>query len=281
MRFSMFARAVAIAALAAGAWPSPFALAQQAPAQGQGGQQWFVPGQGGAPGAGQPRPPAQPAQAQPAPRPAAPPAAAPPAAPMPPPQVSIQQLPPLAPSPPPPAAVIGILDVDLIRARWQPYANLDNAIRSRVNRLRADEQRERQSLDEATRAFVAQRAQLSADQQRARQRQIEERAAELTRQFGDRQREVQALAQNAEVLDQILRAVLNQVAQARGINLILRSQMVGLNHSSLDITTDVLNQLQLVPVQMQIPPEVPPAPPAAAAPAPAAPAAPAAPRPRN
>jgi Skp family chaperone for outer membrane proteins len=172
--------------------------------------------------------------------------------------------------------VIGVLDLDRIQASWTPYAGLLNAIRARVNRLRADEQRERQSLDEATRAFVAQRPQLNQDQQRARQRDIENRAAELNRQFGERQREVQTLAQTAEQLEQIIRVVLSQVAQARGINLVLRTNHVVLNHPSIDITNDVLSQLQLVPVQVQIPPDPPPAP-AAQAPAPP-PAAPAQPR---
>lgn len=270
--------AALLAIAAAMLWAGP------APAQQQGQQQWFVPGQGGGQGGAQQPRPAQPAQAQPAqaqPRPAQPPAAeVPPPQPAPP--ISIQQLPPLSPSPPPPAPIIGVLDVDQIRARWAPYAGLDNAIRSRVNRLRQDEQRERQALDEASRAFVAQRANMTQDQQRARQREIEQRAATLSRQFGDRQREIQSLAQNAEALEQIFRAVVSQVAGARGINLILRSNVVALNHPSLDITNDVLGQLQLVPVQVQIPPELPPAPaPAAQAPAPAQPAAPAQPPRRN
>lgn len=267
MRMRCVARGLAALLVAAGT-VAPSAAQQQ----GQGQQQWFVPGQGQGQGQGAqpPRPPAQPAQAQP--RPATPPAAAVPPAP-PPPPISIQQLPPLAPSPPPPAPVIGVLDVDQVRGRWAPYAGLANAIRSRVNRLRADEQRERQGLDEASRAFLAQRAQLSAEQQRTRQREIENRAAELNRQFGERQREVQTLAQTAEQLDQIILSVVSQVAQARGINMILRSNLVVLNLPALDITTDVVSQLGLIPVQVQLPPELPPAP-AAQAPAPPPAAAP-------
>jgi len=260
--------AVAVLLAAAGG-----AIAQQ-----QGQQQWFVPGQGGGQQQRPAQPPAQPRPAQ-APAPTAPliPQAEAPAAPAPPP-ITIQQLPPLAPSPPPPPPVIGVLDIDRIQASWTPYAGLLNAIRSRVNRLRQDEQRERQSLDEATRAFVAQRGQLNQEQQRARQREIENRAADLSRQFGERQREVQTLAQTAEQLEQIIRVVLSQVAQTRGINLVLRTNLVVLNAPSIDITNDVLSQLQLVPVQVQVPPELPPAP-AAAAPPPAAqaPAAPPAP----
>ncbi|MCC7282638.1 MAG: OmpH family outer membrane protein, partial [Acetobacteraceae bacterium] len=219
-------------------------------AQQQGQQQWFVPGQGGGQGAGQQRPAQQPAQPRQAQAPATPPLIPPAEAPAtpPPPPISIQQLPPLAPSPPPPPPVIGVLDIDRIQASWTPYSGLLNAIRSRVNRLRQDEQRERQALDEATRAFVAQRGQLNQQQQRDRQREIETRAAELSRQFGDRQREVQTLAQTAEQLEQIIRVVLSQVAQTRGINLVLRTNHVVLNAPSIDITNDVLSQLQLVPV---------------------------------
>jgi Skp family chaperone for outer membrane proteins len=267
--------ALLLAGLSAG---SGAALAQQQPPQ-QGQQQWFVPGQGGGAAGAQPRPAQPPAQPQPRPAQAQVPAAPLPEAP-PPPPISIQQLPPLAPSAPPPAPVIGVLDLDRIQGSWTPYAGLLNAIRGRVNRLRADEQRERQALDEATRAFVAQRPQLNQDQQRNRQREIENRAAELSRQFGERQREVQTLAQTAEQLEQIIRVVLSQVSQARGINLVLRTNHVVLNHPSIDITNDVLSQLQLVPVQVQIPPDLPP-PPAAQAPAPppaVPPAAPAQPR---
>ena len=263
-------------------------------AQGQAQGQWFVPGQGQAQGQpqGQPRP-AQPAQA-PAQAPARP---APPPTPsllpqqsdMPPapgsaPQAMLQQLPPITPSAPPPAPIIGVLDLDSVRTRWAPFNTLDTAIRNRVNRLRADEARERQALDEASRAFVAQRAQMTPQQQRERQTAIERRAAELTREFGERQRETQALAQQGEYLQSILRAVVSQVARARGINLILLSNVVALNDAPLDITPDVLAQLQQVPVVVNVPPEpaaVTPSPPLAtappAAPAPAAPAPPAAP----
>lgn len=250
--------------------------------QGQGQGQWFVPGQGQGQPQGQPRP-AQPAQA-PA-RPVAPPPPTPSLLPqqseMPPapgsvPQAMLQQLPPITPSAPPPAPIIGVLDLDSVRTRWAPFNTLDTAIRNRVNRLRADEARERQSLDEASRAFVAQRAQMTPQQQRERQTAIERRAAELTREFGERQRETQALAQQGEYLQSILRAVVSQVARARGINLILLSNVVALNDAPLDITPDVLAQLQQVPVVVNVPPEpaaVPPSPPLATAP-PAAPAAP-------
>jgi Skp family chaperone for outer membrane proteins len=261
-----------VATLPASAW------AQQAQGQGQG--QWFVPGQGQGQGQGQPRP-AQPAQA---PRPVAPPPPTPsllPQAEAPPapgsvPQAMLQQLPPITPSAPPPAPIIGVLDLDSLRTRWAPFNTLDTAIRNRVNRLRADEARERQALDEASRAFVAQRAQMTPQQQRQRQTEIERRAAELTREFGERQRETQALAQQGEFLQSILRAVVSQVARARGINLILLSNVVALNDAPLDITPDVLAQLQQVPVVVNVPPDPAQGQPAAEAP-PAAPAAPAAP----
>lgn len=251
------------------------ALAQQ----GQGQGQWFVPGQGQ--GQRPAQAPAQPAQTRPVPAPPPTPSLVPPPgatvpAPTPPPQISLQQLPPITPSAPPPPPIIGVLDVDSLRQRWAPYNNLDTAIRNRVNRLRGDEARERQSLDEATRLFVQQRAQLNPEQQRARQAAIEGRARDLTTQFGERQREIQTLAQQGEYLETIFRAVVSQVARARGINLILRSNVVALNDAPLDITNDVLAQLQLVPVAVNIPPE-PPAPAAPPSPPVAAPASPAAP----
>lgn len=265
-----------------GRWPARFPLALccvllAAPAaaqQAQPGQsQWFVPGQ-----AQRPPQPAQPAQTRPVPAPPPTPSLVPPpgaSAPAPgaPPAISLQQLPPITPSAPPPPPIVGVLDVDTLRQRWAPYNNLDTAIRNRVNRLRADEARERQSLDEASRAFVAQRAQLSAAQQRERQQAIEGRAGELSRQFGERQREIQTLAQQGEYLESIFRAVVSQVARARGINLILRSNVVALNDAPLDITNDVLAQLQLVPVAVNIPPEpaAPGTPPAAAPAAPPSP----------
>ncbi len=271
---------------------APAAAQQAQPAPGQGQGQWFVPGQGQGQGPRPGQPPGQPVQTRPVPAPPATPSLVPPPgatapAPTPPPQISLQQLPPITPSAPPPPPVIGVLDVDSLRQRWAPYNNLDTAIRNRVNRLRADEARERQSLDEATRQFVAQRAQLNPQQQRERQQAIEGRAAELSRQFGERQREIQTLAQQGEYLESIFRAVVSQVARARSINLILRSNVVALNDAPLDITNDVLAQLQLVPVAVNIPPEpqapaAPPAPPAAAPAPPAAPpAAPATPPRRN
>jgi Skp family chaperone for outer membrane proteins len=262
------------------------AVAQQTP-------DWFIPGQAARPPAGAPRPAAPPPR--PVQRPVQPPVqVAPPPdgqssenqplpqLPMPP----VPELPALPKGTPPPAAVIGVLGVpEVMRASTAAQA-VEKVIGERREKLNQDAQKEQAAWRDMQQALAAQRGSLSPDQIRGREHDLQERITNAQRSFRDRNRIIQEAAQVA--LGQIEReliAVIRQVAESRGMNVVLHRAQVALNINEFDITEQVTTQLNLVLPSVVIPPDgqVPtaantPIPGASAATPVSAPGAPAAPQ---
>jgi len=279
----ILAATVMVAALVS---PIAGAEAQQAP---QGGnQQWFVPGGGGqAPRGG---PPQQRPQAQP--RPQAAPAMAPPPPqeePEPPPlQVQLPplpDLPPLARGSAPPATVMGVLSAREVFRSSAAAQQLERVLGERREKFNADVQKEQAAWREMQQSFANQRANMSPEQIRAKERELQDRVTNAQRQFRDRQRILQQATEYAgQQIERGTILVVRQVAESRGINVVLHREQVALNAPEFDLTEAVILQLNkvlpsvLIPPDgvslAQFPPAIPPAQPAGATPPLAAPARP-------
>ena len=230
-------------------------LSQPAAAQ---GQDWFVPG-GQRSGQSSPaQRPGRPA-ARPQPSPGAPVGAPlplpgsgpeeepPPAAPM---QV---QLPP-APDVPalpkagsPPAAVIGVLGIADISRASLAAQQVDKTLNERMTKLHDDAQKEQAAWREIQQQLATQRNGLSADQIRAKERDLQERVTNAQRQFRERNRIIQEAAQYARAqIERTLRQIVIQVSESRGINLVLHQEQVVLNYPAFDITQPVVEQLNKI-----------------------------------
>jgi Skp family chaperone for outer membrane proteins len=222
-------------------------------------QEWFVPGQGQqrpaqAQGQGQPQRPPQaqqpqrPPQQQQAQRPAG------------------QQ---------PPAAVIGVVDIQEVQRVSTAFTQVREEIERRRTRLNEDLQREQNTWRDAQQALANQRAQLSADQIRQRERDLQDRITDSQRIFRNRSQAIEQAAQQALVqIEESLANVVRSVAQGRNINMVLPRPLVIMNAPEFDITDDVAQQFNRVMRQVNIPAETdgsaaaaPPAAPRAAAPA--------------
>jgi Skp family chaperone for outer membrane proteins len=270
-------------------------LAHRVPAAAQQSPGYFIPPAAG--GGTAPRP----APSRPAPRPAAPPAVqvAPPslgagAAPNDPPlQVQlppVPDLPALPRGPAPPAAVIGVLGIPDIMHASTAAQQVEKLIGERREKLNEDAQKEQAAWRDLQQALANQRASLSADQIRTKERELQERITNSQRQFRDRNRFIQEAAQvGLAQIERMLIATIRQVAESRGMNLVLHRAQVALNINEFDITDPVVEQLNKTLPSVTLPPDgvsavaAQAAPPASqpAAPAPAvapAPSAPAAPR---
>lgn len=257
-----------------------FALAMPAGAQTPppaGNRDFFVPPQG------QPRPAAPP---QAAPRPAQPQATRPPqTAPMPPgqddqqlvqiPMPPVPDLPPLPKGASPPAAVMGVIGVpDVMRASLAAQA-VDRILGERREKLNDDAQKEQEAWRAMQQALANERAKLSPEQIRAREKELNDRITNAQRQFRDRNRIVQEQTQYAlNAIQSSLIAVIRQVAEARGMNIVLHRAQVALNVNEFDITDQVAEQLNKILPMVIVPPDG--VSPVAQATAPAAPAQPAA-----
>jgi len=269
---------------------TPAALAQQS----SGG--WFVPNQ----------PKAAPAPARPAPRPVQTQSAPNPASggslPLPadngeqpgltPQQLQVQlppapDVPPVAKGPATPAAIVGILSVPDVLRVSTAYQAAYKELNGRAQKLNEDAQKEQATLRDMGQAFANERNRLSPEQIRSKEREIQDRATEAQRKFGERNRIIQEAGQYVMAqINRTMEQVAQQVALSRGVNLVLnRAQILGTT-ADFDLTPGVAEVLNKVLPAVVVPPDGvsplamatptamprPPEPPAAAAPA--APAAP-------
>lgn len=241
-------------------------VAASGPALAQQSQEWFVPGQGGQRPQGQPQPqrPAQPAQGQPAQRPPPAQPARPPAA--------------LPPGSPPPTAVIGIVDIPEIQRLSTAFNQVREEIERRRTRLNDDLQREQNGWREAQQTLAVQRTQMTPDQIRARERELQDRITDSQRIFRNRSQAIEAAAQQSLMqIEEALAGIVRQVAASRSVNIVVPRPLVIMNDPGFDLTEEVAQQFNRALRQVTIAPDSdgsspPAAPTPPARPAPAAPA---------
>jgi Skp family chaperone for outer membrane proteins len=211
----------------------------------QSGPGWFVPGQ--------------------PPRPAAPRSAARPSAPLPPPpqpapelgdQAQAADLPPLPRGASPPAAVIGVLGVpEVMRASTAAQA-VQKVVGERRQKLNDDAQKEQTLWRDMQQSLANDRGKLSADQIRSRERELQDRITNAQRSFRERNQVAQDATQFAFAqIERSLIAVIRQVAEAHGMNLVLHRAQVALNVNEFDITEQVAAQLNAILPSVAIPPD--------------------------
>ena len=268
------------------------------PVLAQGNPGYFIPPSGGGGQPQQSRPAARPPASRPVPAPA--PLIAPPppqdqadADPQPGPPVTLPPAPDLPPLPKgatPPAAVIGVLGIPDIMRASAAAQQIEKVIGERREKLNTDAQKEQAAWRELQQQLASQRAGLSADQIRAKERELQERITNAQKSFRDRNRIIQEAAQyGLAQIERMLVSVIRQVSESRGMNLVLHRQQVALNVNEFDITDSVAEQLNKALATVVLPPEgvapssftppgATPAPAPTPAAAPAGPGTPAAPR---
>jgi Skp family chaperone for outer membrane proteins len=226
----------------------------------QGGQQWFVPGQGQGQQQGQQQQ-QRPAQGQ-GQRPAQQPA-----------QRPVQAPPPLAPGQPPPAAVIGIVDVPEIQRVSSAFTQVREEIERRRARLNDDLQREQLRWREEQQRLAAERGSLTPEALRVRERELQDRITDSQRTLRDRAAAIEQVAQGAlREIEQALGTVIRQVASSRSVNIVLPRPLVIFNEPPFDLTEEVAAQLNRMIPSVTIAAEPAAAPAQAAQPQPARPA---------
>ena len=209
---------------------TPQTHAQQRPAQGAGDMGGMVP------------PPPEPEQPPPPPSNAD----------LPPPP----DLPPLAKGEAPPAAVIGVLGVPDVMHASTAAQEVEKIIGARRSKLNDDAQKEQAAWRDMQQSLANDRTKLSADQIRARERDLQERITNAQRTFRERNRIIQEAAQYALAqIERTLVSVIRQVAESRGMNLVLHRSQVALNVNQFDITDAVAAQLNKVLPSVIVPPD--------------------------
>lgn len=244
MAHSRLSAAAAVAALALAFHPM-VALAQN-----QSNPGWFVPHH--------PAPHVAPA-ARPA-RQALPGPAAPGGAPGVPQRLDVQ-LPPMPKIPevkkgaPPPAAIIGVLNVPAVLHLSTAYQQALKVMNGRQNTLNEDRQKEEAKLNKFSRELMADRGKLSPEKIRQKERDFQNSVAESRRKFGERARILQEAGQYVWLqIDRVIEVVTQQVAAARGINIVLnRAQILG-STPEFDLSPEVAKVVNETLPKVEIPP---------------------------
>jgi len=229
-------------------------------AQDQQNPGWFVPNQQ--------RPAAAPGRSAGAPARAAAPAdeVAEPVVPTeqpgaPPPQIQVQlppppEIPPIPKGPPTPSAIVGIVSIpDALRVSTA-YEAADKAFNERHKKLDEDAQKEQVALRDLGQQLANERAKLTPEQIRQKERELQDRVADSRRKFGERNRIIQEAGQYVMAqINRTLEQVVQQVALSRGINVVLnRAQVLGTT-ADFDLTPQVVEVLNKVLPAVVIPPD--------------------------
>jgi Skp family chaperone for outer membrane proteins len=234
--------------------------AQQAPSG-----QWFVPGQPHS------APAARTAPRTPAPPPSPSPVANPGGLPLADtagadqagasPQLQVQlppapEIPPIPKGPATPAAIVGILSVPDVLRVSTAYQAAYKELNARGQKLNEDAQKEQVTLRDLGQALANDRAKMSPEQIRNRERDIQDRATEAQRRFGERNRIIQEASQYVMMqINRTMEQVAQQVALSRGINLVLnRAQILGTT-ADFDLTPAVAEVLNKVQASVVVPPD--------------------------
>jgi len=168
----------------------------------------------------------------------------------------IPQLPALSRGPTPPAAVIGVLGVPEVMRASTAAQQVEKILGARRDKLNQDAQKEQAAWRDLQQSLGNERAKLNPEQIRARERELQERITNAQRQFRERNKIIQDAAQYALAqIERTLIAVIRQVSESRGMNLVLHRAQVALNVNEFDITAQVTEQLNKLLPSVSIPPD--------------------------
>ncbi len=168
----------------------------------------------------------------------------------------LAELPALPKGEAPPTAVIGVMGVPEVMRAASAAQQVEKTIGERRAKLNEDAQKEQGTWREMQLSLANERAKLSPEQVRARERDLQDRVTNSQKSLRGRNRIIQEDAQySLAQIERMLIAVIRQVADSRGMNLVLHRQQVALNIAQFDITDDVAVQMNKLMPTVLIPPE--------------------------
>jgi Skp family chaperone for outer membrane proteins len=168
----------------------------------------------------------------------------------------VPELPALPRAPGPPPASIGVIGVPEVMRASQAAQSVDRVIGERREKLNEDAQKEQAAWRDLQQQLANQRSTMSPDQIRIKERELQDRITNAQKLFRDRNRIIQEAAQfGVGQIERELVAVIRQVSESHGMNLVLHRAQVALNISDFDITDQVAEQLNKVMPSVVMPPD--------------------------
>jgi Skp family chaperone for outer membrane proteins len=169
----------------------------------------------------------------------------------------IPQLPALPKSSPPPMPVIGVLSVPEVMQKSTAAQGVQQVIQERRQKLAAEAQKDQAGWQAEQAQIVSQRAKLSDADLEAKEKALQGEIAAAQTSFRARDQAIQNSAQTAlGQIESTLIAVIRQVSEAHGMNLVLHREQVALNVNAFDITDEVAAQLNKQVTKVTVPPSI-------------------------
>jgi Skp family chaperone for outer membrane proteins len=136
------------------------------------------------------------------------------------------------------------------------YQQADKELAARRNKINEDGQKEQNALRELGQTFANERAKLTPEQIRAREKEYADRVNDSRRAFSERARIVQEAGQYVMAqIERVIETVAQQVAASRGVNLVLnRAQVLGTT-ADFDLTPQVADVVNRILPTVVIPPD--------------------------
>ena len=166
------------------------------------------------------------------------------------------EIPPIPKGQATPAAIVGILSVPDVLKISTAYQAAYKELNARGQKLNEDAQKEQNALRDLGQTFAAERAKLSPEQIRTKEKEIQDRATEAQRKFGERNRIVQEAGQYVMMqINRTMEKVAQHVALSRGVNLVLnRAQILGTT-ADFDLTPAVAEVMNKALPSVVVPPD--------------------------
>jgi Skp family chaperone for outer membrane proteins len=172
------------------------------------------------------------------------------------PKPPVPTLGPLPKESPPPPVVLAVLGVPDVMAQSNAAQIIQHVIGARREKLRADVEKAQATWRELEQQLQNDAPKLSPDQGRARERALRDRVTKDRASLQDRNRIIQEAGQVAlGQIERTLSIIVQRVAEAHGINMVLHHSNVVLNVPQFDITDEVVAQLNKLLPTVQIPPD--------------------------
>ncbi len=185
-------------------------------------------------------------------------------------QPGVQQIPPeklppipqLAPLPKeksPPAAVMGVLSVPDVMQNSTAAQGVEKIINARRKKLAEEAQADQKRWEQEQHTITAEKGKLSKATLAAREQHAQAEIEQAQVDFHNRNVAIELSARKAlGKIESSLIAVIRQVSQAHGMNLVLHRSQVALNVNAFDITKEVTEQLNKILPSVAVPPSVVP-----------------------
>lgn len=151
---------------------------------------------------------------------------------------------PVAKTNPPPQPVIGVISVPDVMRQSTAYLEAEKLLVARRDNLQQDVQKEQKAWRSEQQQIQAKARTMTSEQIQSRARQLQARVLKAQKDFRNRSRIIQEAAQvSFGQIERELIQIIQNVAASHNMNLVLHREQVALSVNELDITNDVVKDL--------------------------------------